>query len=216
LEWLWRDRSGFPKRYLSLGITAVRSCLRWLANFHATFMGVEQKGLWEIGSYWNLATRPDEYASMAEGELKQAATELDRLLNNCVFKTLIHGDAKAENFCFSNNGKSVAAVDFQYVGGGCGIKDVAYFLGSCLDENQCNQWQDEMLDFYFAELKNALDKKQKQKQLDWGALEKEWRTMFPIAWTDFYRFVAGWMPMHKKINKYTRRLAEETFAVIKS
>ncbi|KAJ8377418.1 hypothetical protein AAFF_G00260230 [Aldrovandia affinis] len=33
--------------------------------------------------------------------------------------------------------------------------------------------------------------------------------MFSYAWTDFHRFLLGWMPGHHKVNKYSRRLARE-------
>ena len=47
---------------------------------------------------------------------------------------LAHGDAKVANFCFTNDQHAVAAVDFQYVGGGIGTQDVIYFLGSFCSE----------------------------------------------------------------------------------
>ena len=199
------DASGFPDRFSSLDKIGAKLCLSWLANFHAQFMNIKPKGLWKIGTYWHLDTRPDEFAAMAEGRLKRATARIDETLNNCQYQTLVHGDAKVANFCFSSDFNKVAAVDFQYVGGGCGMKDVAYFLGSCLEEKQCQLWQNELLDYYFIELKKALDKV--GKQLDWQALESEWRTMFPIAWTDFYRFLLGWMPAHYKINAYTKSLS---------
>jgi thiamine kinase-like enzyme len=65
--------------------------------------------------------------------LKEAAPVIDEKLNTCAYKTFVHGDAKLANFCFAPDGQ-VAGVDFQYVGGGCGMKDVAYFIGSCLNE----------------------------------------------------------------------------------
>ena len=43
----------------------------------------------------------------------------------------VHGDAKVDNFCVGTG--AVAAVDFQYVGGGVGVQDVVYLLASCLD-----------------------------------------------------------------------------------
>jgi len=56
-------------------------------------------------------------------------------------------------------------------------------------------------------LKIPLDKS--NKKISWQALETEWRKMYPVAWTDFYRFLLGWMPTHYKINSYTERLAED-------
>ncbi len=204
------NAAGFPQRKSDLDRQGVKLCLSWLANFHATFMGARPEGLWQTGTYWHLETRPDELAAMAEGDLKKAAAELDKRLNNCCYQTLVHGDAKVDNFCFSADNRAVAAVDFQYVGGGCGMKDVVYLLGSCLSEQQCEQWQDELLDYYFAELKQALEIT--NKILDWGQLKAEWLAMYAIAWTDFYRFLLGWMLGHRKINLYTERLAAEAIA----
>jgi len=201
------DAAGFPDRYSSLDKVGAKLCLAWLANFHAQFMNTKPKGLWDNGSYWHLETRPDELVAMEEGPLRQAATQIDQILNSCQYKTLVHGDAKVANFCFSTDLKKVAAVDFQYVGGGCGMRDVAYFLGSCLEEQQCELWQDELLEYYFLKLTEAL--KKAAKPVDFQALENEWREMFPIAWTDFYRFLLGWMPTHYKINTYTERMAEK-------
>jgi len=204
------DAAGYPLRKSELDMDGVKLCLSWLANFHATFMGVTPEGLWQTGTYWHLETRPDEHAAMAEGDLKNAAAEIDRRLNNCRYQTLVHGDAKVDNFCFSADGLAVAAVDFQYVGGGCGMKDVVYFLGSCLSEQQCEQWQHELLDYYFAELKQVLELT--NKPLDWDQLKAEWLALYAVAWTDFYRFLLGWMPIHRKINLYSQRLAAEVIA----
>ena len=126
--------SGFPKIKSKLNFSEVKVVLSWLANFHATFFNHKGNGLWPIGTYWHLATRQDEWDAMQNGKLKNFAAKIDETLNNCTYQTLVHGDAKVANFCFSNAGDKVAAVDFQYVGKGCGMKDVIYFLGSCLSD----------------------------------------------------------------------------------
>ena len=93
-------------------------------------------------------TRPDELAAMEEGPLKRAAEIIDTRLSGARFQTFVHGDAKLANFCFRESA-AVAAVDFQYVGRGCGMKDLAYFLGSCLSEEECEKRERELLDLYF-------------------------------------------------------------------
>ena len=201
------DASGFPVRKSALNMNEAKVCLKWLANFHATFLGVEPTGLWKVGTYWNLATRPEEYEVMKNTSLRKIANQIDELLNNCVFKTLVHGDAKVANFCFSESGKHVAAVDFQYVGGGCGMKDVSYLLGSCLDEEECELFESELLNYYFDELQKAIIKQ--KKTINFTALEKEWRYLFPVAWTDFNRFLDGWMPTHQKLNSYSKKIEKE-------
>jgi hypothetical protein len=201
------DDSGFPLRKNSINVQEMEVCISWLAQFHATFMGRRPEGLWEIGTYWHLDTRPDELAIMEEGELKQAASILDATLNNAPFQTLVHGDAKLANFCFSTAGYQVAAVDFQYVGGGCGMKDLAYFISSCLDETACEKLESSLLDSYFRVLKQALVVY--QPEIDGAEVEEAWRPLYAVAWTDFYRFLKGWSPGHWKIHGYSERLAHE-------
>ncbi|MEE9491800.1 MAG: phosphotransferase [Gammaproteobacteria bacterium] len=204
------DSNGFALRKSRASMADMHSCLHWLAYFHATFMGQKPEGLWKIGSYWHLRTRPDELKTMAEGELKQAAGTLDKMLNEARYLTFVHGDAKLANFCFSYQGKKVAAVDFQYVGGGCGMKDVAYFISSCLNENECERLEDELLNRYFKSLTQAL--KQYHPQIDSAAVEADWRALYPVAWTDFYRFLKGWSPGHWKIHAYSERLARDVIS----
>jgi len=198
------DAAGFALRKTSVDLHDIQLCLSWLANFHATFMGAETHQLWPVGSYWHLATRPDELAVMDDDMLRDAAPILDSMLNNCHYKSLIHGDAKLANFCFANDGSAVAAVDFQYVGGGCGMKDVAYLLGSCLSDREHEAYENDLLDYYFTVLKQALTRH--ASTLDSAALEIEWRSLLPVAQADFYRFLVGWMPTHWKINDYTKRI----------
>jgi len=200
----------FPLRKTQLDLAEVKVCLQWLANFHSVFLGQSPVDLWEVGTYWHLATRPDEFEKIEDQVLKAKAHQIDELLNQCKYQTLVHGDAKLANFCFSEDGKQVAAVDFQYVGGGCGIKDVAYFLGSCLSSIECELYQDELLDFYFLQLKNGLSTM--KSTIDLKALEQEWRLLYPIACADFARFLMGWMPTHQKLNRYLLDITKSVIA----
>ena len=200
------DAAGFDRRRGRLDVETARVGLRWLANFHGIFLGDSPTGLWPVGTYWHLATRPDEFQAMQDGPLKEIAVELDALLSDCKYQTIVHGDAKVANFCFSPACDQVAAVDFQYVGGGCGMKDVAYFFGSCFDESECERWVPSLLDDYFSQLKIAVA----DKGVDGDALESEWRDLFAPAWADFHRFLSGWVPSHAKIHRYTRQMTAET------
>lgn len=204
------DASGFPVRKSRVATTEMQVCLRWLANFHATFMGQVPTGLWQVGTYWHLDTRPDELEVLSDDDLKAAAGIIDQRLNTARFQTFVHGDAKLANFCFSESGEQVAAVDFQYVGGGCGMKDVAYFIGSCLYEEECERYETELLDYYFVQLREALELR--DSAIDVNELEQEWRVLYPVAWTDFHRFVKGWSPGHWKIHSYSERLAREVIS----
>ena len=203
------DEAGFDLRSSSpqrSDDSNLRSCLRWLANFHATFMGCKPTGLWDVGTYWHLATRQEEWQGMEDGQLKRLSSAIDERLNAAQFQTLVHGDAKLANFCFGstnsncNDGPDVAAVDFQYIGGGCGMKDVAYLVSSCLDGSESETQQNVLLDFYFDQLEKSLAVK--QPAIDFPSLESEWRELYAFAWADFCRFLAGWSPGHWKLNKY--------------
>lgn len=201
------DESGFPLRKQKLSWKEYTACLKWLAQFHVSFLDYDPKGLWSIGTYWHLDTRPNELEALEDDDLKAVARKIDTKLNQCEHKTFVHGDAKLANFCFSKNGE-VAGVDFQYVGGGCGMKDVAYFTGSCLEEYECEKFEDQILDTYFAYFHEALGFENRE-------LEKEWRSLFKIAWADFYRFLKGWSPEHWKINSYSERITKDVIKSLK-
>ncbi len=202
--------TNFPLRKSELDFSEVKVCLDWLANLHATFLNHKPTGLWDVGTYWHLATRPDEFEKIEHPALKAKAHLIDDLLNQCKYQTIVHGDAKLANFCFTENGEDVAAVDFQYVGKGCGMKDVAYFLGSCLDSDELALYGNELLNEYFLFLQSALAAS--NVAVDFLALEKEWRMMYPIACADFTRFLLGWMPSHQKLNKYQLDIMEKVLA----
>ena len=183
------------------------ACLKWLANFHAKHININQQqssSLWQVGTYWHLDTRPDELNALVDLPLKNQAKHIDRLLKECPYQTLVHGDAKLANFCFDSESERAAAVDFQYVGHGCAMKDVALFMSSAVRPQDCAELESEILDAYFQHLKGALA--HYQPQLSFDEVEAAWRPMFYVAWADFQRFVKGWSPEHWKINPYTEQL----------
>lgn len=173
--------AGFPKIITDAKLEHLRACLTWLANFHARCIGVCSDKLWHTGTYWHLATRPDELEALQDTELKNAAQLIDQTLSQAKFKTLVHGDAKLANFCFEQDELSVAAVDFQYVGHGCAMKDVALFMSSAVKPERCAEMEVWVLDTYFAQLQQAL--MVYQPNLDPDEVEREWRSLF-FTWSD--------------------------------
>ena len=136
---------------------------------------------------------------MRDSELKRNAKAIDSYLANCQYKTLLHGDAKVANFCFQSDMQQCAAVDFQYTGSGIGIIDVAYFLGSALNESALITHTESCLDYYFSCLRQALSTTRFDAESD--AIIAEWRNAYPVACADFCRFLSGWSPQHAKLNR---------------
>lgn len=151
-------------------------CVGWLASFHARFLGRAPTGSWPEGSYWHLGTRPDELARTADPELVHLAPRFDAALTGARHRTFVHGDAKPANFCFAPDGR-VAAVDFQYVGGGVGVRDLAYLLHGLDPADEAS-----LRAAYFAALGAQVP----------AEVVEEWRALYPIAAADFVRFLAGW------------------------
>ncbi|MEM8496658.1 MAG: oxidoreductase family protein [Pseudomonadota bacterium] len=207
------DADGYCIRKDCAEIEEIHVCLNWLASFHASFLGSTADGLWANGTYWHLDTRPDELTALEDDALREAAPLIDRQLKQCRYQTLVHGDAKLANFCFSDDRPrpKVSAVDFQYVGRGCGMKDLAYFIGSCLSESECSALEKPLLAHYFKALNRSVA--DKQAGIDVAELEQEWRALYAFAWADFHRFLKGWSPGHWKINGYSEQL---TKSVIRS
>lgn len=181
------DAAGFPVRHDDAHAIGLVACLTWLASFHARFLGASAPTLWPTGTYWHLATRIDELPAISDAALREAAPLLDARLTAARYQTILHGDPKEANFCFSRDSSRVAAVDFQYAGRGCAMKDVAYLLYGRSDEPADGVAHDH-LDTYFRTLHEAAP------AIDLAALETEWRELYPIARLDFCRFLAGWRP----------------------
>lgn len=207
------DFNGYSHRCTNLDVEEAVVVLHWLANFHARFLKVDKQehwpeGLWDRGTYWHLATRPDEWEVMASSDLKDAATKLDKKLQSAKYHTLVHGDAKLANFCFCSDLQSVAAVDFQYVGSGIGVQDLAYFLGSCFEECELEKHLDYLLESYFSELSRCILSMGESPDVA-DAVSQEWCDLFPVAWADFHRFIMGWSPTHKKNTAFSRKLTQQ-------
>ncbi|WP_070969145.1 phosphotransferase [Vibrio sonorensis] len=183
----------------------VEASIKWLAHFHAYFMGESAEGLWERGSYWHLDTRPEELRHLTDLRLKKAANAIDTELKSSAYQTLIHGDAKLANFCFKQDGSKAAAVDFQYVGKGCAMSDLALFISSAIDPKEWVTREVELLECYFTHLKHALS--QYQPDLEPCSVEHELRRLYHIAWADFIRFMKGWSPEHWKVNESSEYLS---------
>ena len=205
------DALGFNKRIMNANLKQVRLGMRWLAYFHANFINVVADDLWPIGTYWHLSTRLEELDSMAICDLKDAANYIDAKLNIASYQTLVHGDAKIANFCWHPDDLDLAAIDFQYVGKGIGVKDLMYFLGSCLSNTQLEKHGDDLLNDYFELFHRAL--KYYKKDVDGQAIEQQWRALYPLVWADFHRFLLGWHPQHMKINTY---MQNKTDTVLKN
>ncbi len=189
--------AGFTLAKKSYSSNDVRGALSWLAQLHAEFLGHPGEGLHKAGSYWNLSARQSELQQMQHPKLRAAAAALDSAINRCRFKTLIHGDAKTDNFCFqvaagAEAPSEVVGLDFQYIGLGCGMKDVMCLLDSCLNPSELAVHAAEYLDYYFNRLHAALDSR--GPSVDTADIEAEWRALYPVAWADYYRFLDGWAP----------------------
>jgi hypothetical protein len=196
-EWLFvledLDAAGFAARRADTDATSLAACLAWLASFHARFLGEPGAGLWPTGTYWHLATRTDELPAITDSALRRIAPVLDARLSAARYQTILHGDPKEENFCFTADGRRVAAVDFQYAGRGCAMKDVAYLLHGRRDES-ADGIAHAHLDTYFRELRAAIARGPTSAVVDLDAIEAEWRSLYSIARLDFCRFLAGWRP----------------------
>ncbi|USD39614.1 ecdysteroid 22-kinase family protein [Ferrimonas sp. SCSIO 43195] len=190
----------------------LQTTVRWLAEFHARFMADPGAGLWSSGCYWHLATRQQELAAMADGPLKRAASALDDALEHCRYQTLVHGDAKTANFLVHPSTGTIAAVDFQYVGKGVGVRDLAYLLGSALDDQALLASGDRWLRHYLDCLSTALQQRHQWSATATTDLCRQWQQLYPLAWADFERFLQGWSPGHWKLGRYSARQTERALS----
>lgn len=200
------DAAGYDARPRSGSDAVVRAGIDWLAAFHAAHLGRVPVGLWSEGCYWHLETRPDELRAIEGHKLYALASELDERLRGARHRTLVHGDPKLENFCATRaQNVQFAAVDFQYVGGGVGVRDLVYFIGSAVPPKRVERELPAFLDYYFEALRREVAACESTPS-SFEALEAEWRELVPVAWLDFYRFTLGWSPRWAESDLYAERL----------
>ncbi|KAL5116691.1 hypothetical protein ACEQ8H_005440 [Pleosporales sp. CAS-2024a] len=176
-----------------------------------------EKTVWLNGGYTYLATRRKEYADLAAEESEWSTTltspveGLDQSVAELVaqflaptasgysptspYQTLIHGDVKSENLFTSTSGDQVAFYDFQYVGLGLGVCDLAKLFTcsvplamlvndkSIPEELQMQEGERALLERYWLRLKHVGD-----RPYSWDTFVLHWEA----ALVDWLRFQASW------------------------
>jgi hypothetical protein len=177
-----------------------------------------ENSVWLNGGYTYLATRRNEYHNLvrdSDSEWSEALTKPvdghDKSIAELVaafltpstsiktpfedYQTLIHGDVKSENLFTNTAGDKVAFYDFQYVGLGLGVCDLAKFFtcsvplemlvssGHIPHALTMGDGEKELLLRYWKNLKAV------------GGREYEWERLvqhYEIALVDWLRFQASW------------------------
>ncbi|KAK5077865.1 hypothetical protein LTR64_003734 [Lithohypha guttulata] len=176
-----------------------------------------QGGVWLNGGYTYLATRRKEYADLqgdsdlewssklcqpvgsGRSSIAELAAELlssSRAIEP--YKTLIHGDVKSENLFTTASGDAVAFYDFQYVGLGLGVCDLAKLFTCSIplqmlvddlgvvytsSELTMQTGEEQLLRAYLSQLRKV-----SSKEYEWEEFVRHWET----ALVDWLRFQASW------------------------
>lgn len=169
--------------------------------------------LWLNGGYTYLATRRTEYASLVEddsewsealcstfeGSSLSVAEMAALFLTPCgrATESYIHGDVKSENLFTTTNGEDVAFFDFQYVGLGLGVCDLAKLFTcsvplqmlvdaheSLPDHLTMGEGERQLLERYRARLLQN----ETADSYEWETFKRHWET----ALVDWCRFQASW------------------------
>jgi thiamine kinase-like enzyme len=174
----------------------VEQTLEWLAKFHAATWGHGNDNGWiqSVGTYWHLDTRHEEWKQMKttgwEGRLRQAAKAIDQWLKETTpIQSWVHGDCKDANVMW--DGTQVALCDFQYVGVGCPLKDVCYFL--CSSGISSTIEETRYVNYYYETLCQHLTCPPPSRHDVDVALE--------LCYCDYQRFLCGWGQWGSDISK---------------
>ncbi|OOF94027.1 hypothetical protein ASPCADRAFT_209265 [Aspergillus carbonarius ITEM 5010] len=171
-------------------------------------------GLWLNGGYTYLATRRKEYASLAEdvdsewsealcrvtdGDAMSVAEMVALVLTPCgrPLESYIHGDVKSENLFTTTPGNKVAFFDFQYVGLGLGVCDLAKLFTCSVPLDMLVDVQEplpeqltmqpgerRLLEWYRTKLLARDD----PDRYGWAIFRRHWE----VALVDWCRFQASW------------------------
>ncbi|KAL4990409.1 hypothetical protein BDW68DRAFT_41224 [Aspergillus falconensis] len=170
-------------------------------------------GLWLNGGYTYLATRRKEYSSLVEdsdSEWSEAlcspledsslsvAEMVASVLTPCgrTVESYIHGDVKSENLFTTSDGEDVAFFDFQYVGLGLGVCDLAKLFTCSVplhmlvadeylpEQLVMGEGERQLLDAY----RTSLLRDKEPGFYEWPTFKRHWET----ALVDWCRFQASW------------------------
>lgn len=174
--------------------------------------------VWLNGGYTYLATRRSEYQNLihdSDSEWSEALTQPVGNRNQSIaelvatflapststtapiqrYQTLIHGDVKSENLFTNIPGDQVAFYDFQYVGLGLGVCDLAKFFTCSVplemlvpdvyvpDVLAMDEGERVLLERYWKNLNDVGG-----KGYEWKLFVRHWET----ALVDWLRFQASW------------------------
>jgi hypothetical protein len=97
----------------------------------------------------------ERYAQRIDDVTRDVVTRLQRRMElfsgyESPHPCVIHGDFRTDNLLIGARGGEVAmaVVDWQTIGVGSPLLDVAYFLTTSLSPEDCSRHEDELLDFY--------------------------------------------------------------------
>ncbi len=94
----------------------------------------------------------DQLTDVEQGALVAAATRVGAwMTTRCDPFTVIHGDYRLDNLLFTPDG-GVVAVDWQGASVGPALRDVAYFLSTCVEPEQRRATEDALVKRYHAGL----------------------------------------------------------------
>lgn len=202
------------------------------ANGHEK-LPTEPGGVWLNGGYTYLATRSSEYTELCNNTGSEWSSALSQAFSSNLsqretsiaeavakflspstdiqerrrgvgpYLSLIHGDVKSENLFSTVSGDEIAFYDFQYVGLGLGVCDIAKLLTCSVPLNMLipadqlersnikkgelsmAKGEEELLRSYVAMVREASEG---GIDYDWDVFVRHWET----ALVDWLRFQASW------------------------
>lgn len=103
----------------------------------------------------------ERYDARIDDELRDVVTTLKSRLTlfsdySTPYPCVTHGDFRTDNLLIDACGGTVAlaVVDWQTVGVGSPLLDVAYFLTTSLSPEDCDRYEFELLDYYLAKMRD--------------------------------------------------------------
>ncbi|KAG6018015.1 hypothetical protein E4U54_007811 [Claviceps lovelessii] len=186
------------------------------AELRRSSVNEQRGGIWLNGGYTYLATRQSEYESLKEDDSSEWSALLCKPVPHfsttvaelaaCFLtprgrpiETYLHGDVKSENMYSTKSGDEVVFFDFQYVGLGLGVCDLAKFFTCSVPLDMLVGSQEMPSQLTMTESEKALLSLYREHLLQettgvstptykWDEFQRHWET----ALVDWCRFQASW------------------------